>query len=91
MPKKISPEQVQEILKECQAEYWEVQHTLATACAIRYNGFVLAVEFSACTSIDHFDKEVGRNVAYECAIRKAESKIWEMLGIASLDPLGLRK
>ena len=86
---KISQKQVDEILSKCEAEYHSVQHTLATICSINYNGFVLAVDFSSCTSLEHFDEEVGRQVAYERAIHKAEQKIWELLGVYSMDPFNL--
>jgi hypothetical protein len=86
---KISQKQVDEILSKCEAEYFIVQHTLATVCAIQYQGFVLAADFSACSRLEHFDEEVGRQVAYERAIHKAEQKIWEVLGVYSIDPFNL--
>ncbi|MCP4393191.1 MAG: hypothetical protein GY804_02835 [Alphaproteobacteria bacterium] len=89
--KKIRQEQVAYILDQCQAEYWEIQHTLGTACAIHYHGFILAVEYSACISIDHFDSEIEKQFAYERAIHKAEQKIWEILGCHAYDPFNLDK
>ena len=56
--------------------YHRVEGTTTTLCSlILINGFVVNGE-SACASLENFDAELGRKIAFE----NARDKIWSLLG-----------
>ena len=54
--------------------------TLTAAAAILPNGFVVAVEHSACISPENFDEAIGRKIATTKARDAARNKLWELEG-----------
>lgn len=59
--------------------------TIATAM-LGTNGFVLAVEFSACVSKENFNAEIGKRIAKDKALKAAKDKLWELEGYVLARP-----
>ena len=71
---RITPERIEEVIVS--AQYHVFPGTAFTVCALTLrNGFIVIGE-SACASIENFNEEIGRKIAYENARRK----IWQLEG-----------
>lgn len=71
---RLTPESIEKVIKS--EQYHVVPGTTTTFCSITLrNGFVVNGE-SACASLDNFDEELGRKIAYD----NAKDKIWMLEG-----------
>ena len=70
----LTPEDICESIKSI--EYWVVPNTTTTVCAMIFQNNYVITGTSAAASMDNFDQEVGRNIAYE----NARQRIWPLLG-----------
>lgn len=58
------------------AQFWQPEGTTLTVCAMQLNNGYMVTGESACASIDNFDAEIGKNVAYD----NARNKVWMLEG-----------
>lgn len=71
---RLSPDLIDSKIKD--AVYFRVEGTTTTICALTLeNGFTVQGH-SGAVSLQNFDEDLGRRVAYE----KAREKIWELEG-----------
>ena len=68
-------------------EYFRVTNTTTTVCAmILQNGYVV-IGKSAAASMENFDEEIGRKIAYD----NAREQIWALEGYVLKEKLSLSK
>lgn len=58
------------------AQFWQVEGTTLTVCAMKLKNGTMVVGQSACVSPENFDAEIGKNIAYDDAI----DKVWSLEG-----------
>lgn len=72
MKNKLTIDDVKGVI--CNEEY-VFKDTLTLCMLTLKNGFIVTGE-SACLDVSHYDKEIGKQIAFECAL----NKIWELEG-----------
>lgn len=71
---RITPEIIDQSIKS--AQYHVFPGTTTTVCLLKLiNGFTVVGE-SACASVENFDEELGRKIAFD----NARNKIWQLEG-----------
>ena len=71
---RITPEIIDQSIES--AQYHVFPGTTTTACLLKLiNGFTVVGE-SACASVENFDEELGRKIAFD----NARNKIWQLEG-----------
>ncbi|QHJ79491.1 MAG: hypothetical protein [Caudoviricetes sp.] len=80
MSNKVSKERINHLLATSTAHYNRLHGTTTVCQIVLQNGFQLVIGMSACVDPSNFDEKLGRQYAYEDALKKAESKLWELEG-----------
>lgn len=80
MSNKVSKERIQHLLSTSTAHYNRLHGTTTVCQIVLHNNFNLVIGMSACVDPSNFDEKLGRKYAYEDAMKKAESKLWELEG-----------
>ena len=78
---RLTPDAIDE--KIVGAQFWHVDGTTTTICAMVLTNGTVVVGKSACVSAENFDEELGRQIAYD----DARNKIWELEGYLLRDNL----
>ena len=72
--KRLTPESIDQSIAS--AQYHVFPGTTTTVCLLKLiNGFTVVGE-SACASVENFDEELGRKIAFD----NARNKIWQLEG-----------
>lgn len=78
---RLTPDHIDGCIKY--VEYWRVPNTTSTVCAmILQNNFVV-IGKSAAASMENFDEEIGKKIAYD----DAREQIWMLEGYLLKDKL----
>jgi hypothetical protein len=71
---RLTPANIDSVIKNTQ--YFRVEESTATICAITLTNGTVVTGMSACVSPENFDPEIGEQVAFDDARRK----IWDLEG-----------
>lgn len=71
---RLTPDHIDACVKYC--EYWQVPNTTVTVCAMVLMNNYVVVGKSAAASMENFDEELGRKIAYD----NAREQIWALEG-----------
>lgn len=78
---RLNPEHIDSCIKY--VEYWVVPNTTSTVCAMVLNNNFVVIGKSAAASMENFDEEIGKKIAYD----DAREQIWALEGYLLKDYL----
>nr|DAD80231.1 MAG TPA: hypothetical protein [Caudovirales sp. ctTqA28] len=94
MSNRITKDHIDSLLATSTAHYNKLHGTTTVCQIVLQNGFNIANGFSSCVDPANFDAKLGRQYAYEDAIKKAEERLWEFEGYRlamKLKPINILK
>lgn len=78
---RITPQHIGDVISY--SDYYRVANTTCTVCMIVLKNGYVVVGKSAAVSMENFDEEIGKKVAYE----NAKTQIWDLEGYLLKDKL----
>ena len=78
---RLTPDHIDSCIKY--VEYWRVPNTTSTVCAMVLQNNFVVIGKSAAASMENFDEEIGRKIAYD----DAREQIWMLEGYLLKDKL----
>lgn len=81
---RVMPEQIEFLMSKLRFEFSFIPNTTTTLCTaileLEGHTFTIATAMSACASPENFDKEIGKRIAKENVLIKADNELWRLEG-----------